>query len=509
MISDLCVEYELLVTCFPNTIEIDDMIVTKCMSKVYLRTSSLVLLSCIALSAVSSQVLGQRALTDWSEPILLSETESGNTSPNLATGPSEQVYAAWIYNSPGAIETIGSIYVAVGQGGEWGEPVDVIAPYGNRGLSNLKACASDDDYLYLIWQEQSVWISSAPLSDPLNLHSWSEPVEVISPLRRDLGIADLAIDTHGVLHVSYPDEQIVNYTFSSDGGLTWSSPVIIGGIQQSDQVIHGSRIAVDNVGRIFVAWNALQLPDGWPPQGVYVASSADGGESWQVEQMEGLNHNYASLVTSADNETHLVWNTAVGLGGRYHSISRDGGASWTEPNRFTELSGSTQLFISLMFDSWDTLHLATIADGTVGGTQHSQSPFYMSWNGAWSSPELIVSLPLGDAHRIAMTASEGNIIHVLWQQGDGGIWYSKKVTNAPTLPIHSVPDATPVLKETEVAVLMPTPPIPFDAGDSSLQWQETEAASSRGDLIPIFLAAVSVVVFIGISTVIVKSRKRF
>jgi len=465
-------------------------------------------LVCILLIVGISPVFAQSG-SGWSEPLLLSGTESGNMSPSLTTGPSEHVYAAWIYNSLEETETIGSIYVAAGQGGEWGNPVDVIAPYGNHGLSNLKACASNDGYLYLMWQEQSVWISSAPINDVLNLHAWSEPVEVISPLGIGVGIADLAIDNSGVLHVAYPDGQIVNYTFSLDGGLTWSSPVIIGGIQDPEQVIHGSQIAVDNVGRIFVAWNALQLPDGWPPQGVYVASSGDGGQTWQVKQLEGSNHNYVSIAISENNEVHLVWNTAGGLGGRYHSVSRDGGVFWSMPDRFTELSGSTQLFVMLMFDPWGTLHLATIADGTIDGTRHSQSPFYMSWNGTWSSPELIVSLPKGDANRIAMTVSEGNIIHVLWQQGDGGIWYSKKVTNAPTLPIHSVPDATPVLKETEVAVLMPTHPIPFDAGDSSLQWQETEAASSRGDLTPIFLAAVSVVAFIGISAVIVKSRKRF
>lgn len=441
----------------------------------------------------------------WSLPFLLSNTDSGNISPSIVTDASQHVFAAWINNSSEQTGTVGSIFLTVQEESEWKPPVDVIAPQGNSGLQNLRLAASNDGLLYLLWQDQSVKISAAPIGDAMSPHSWSEPVTVIAPQGIDLGIADLAIDNQGVLHVSYPDQQTVYYTQSTDGGLNWSTPVIGGQISNNDQVIHGSRIAVAGNGDIYLAWNTLQLPDGWPPQGVYVAVSKDGGFSFDQTQLEGLSHNYVSIVVSENDTAHAVWNTAVGLGGRYESISQDQGATWTRPNRFTELSGSTQLFVMLMFDPWGNLHLGTIADGDYGGVRHNQSIFYMSWDDRWSSPELVASLPKGDAHRIAMTVSEGNRVHILWQQGEGGIWYSTKTTSMSELPVRPLP--TSVSASGELASVLPkddATPVSEEVviADRQPMLDVEPVQQNTSVLPPILLSSVSALVVIGIAVAI-------
>jgi hypothetical protein len=477
-------------------------------SFLYLSTRCAIILALTFLTFYFSASVQANSI--WSSPVLISETATGNASPSITTSDTGHVFAAWIFNSPEELETVGSIYLARGQEGEWSSPVDVLAPYHNRGLSNLKVVASSEGQLYLMWQEQSVKISSAPIADALNPRQWSPPVEVIAPLRRNLGIADLAIDNEGTLHVSYPDEQSVNYVQSKDGGLTWSAPVVAGQIPEADQVIHGSRLTVASNGHIYIVWNALQLPDGWPPQGVYVATSYDAGVSFEQRQLEGLNHNYINVIAAEDNTIHAVWNTAVGLGGRYHSTSEDGGVSWTEPNRFTELSGSTQLFVMLMFDPWNNLHLGTIADGTINNVRHDQSIFYMTWNENWSPPELVASLPQGDAHRIAMTVSEGNKIHILWQQGGGSIWYATKTTSMPHIPIGSL-DTTITTNSDRISVTE-VPSMSDNDSDNLNQVSpqivpDTTPPPSGSRTQPLLLGVLSALIVIGVGIGISISRK--
>jgi hypothetical protein len=445
----------------------------------------------------------------WSEPVLLSESAEGNKTPTMLTGNSERVYAAWIRNTPNEEgDTVSSISLVVGESGNWSAPLDVLAPQRNRGLSDLKIAASQDR-LYLLWQHQEVYISSAPIGDPLNGQQWSEPVEVIAPAGSDLGIPDLAVDRDGGLHVSYPDEREVYYTRSTDRGRTWSTPVVAGQIAPEDQIAFGSRIAVDADGRIYIGWNTLQRPSGWPPMGSYVASSQDGGATFRQTQLGYDEHSYVSLVTAPGEVAHAVWNAAVGLGGRYHSISHDGGLTWSEADRFTELSGSTQLFVMLFFDDWGTLHLGTIADGEVEGVRHGQSVFYMTWDDGWSEPEVVASLPTADAHMIAMTVSEGNRIHVVWQQGDGAIWYSTKTSSMPSVPLRPLPTPAPLSADSapEAPALSPTQGPAQTSEDGRTEFStEAPAGLSAGLAQPLVIAAAAVLVLIGV-TIAVRRRR--
>gem|GEM_PF-3058067 len=69
----------------------------------------------------------------------------------------------------------------------------------------------------------------------------------------------------------------IKFTKSTDGGLTWSSPVELS--QGPFTYVSDPDITVDHLGNIIVVW---QSDGGVPVDGVYLTRSSDGGQTWET-----------------------------------------------------------------------------------------------------------------------------------------------------------------------------------------------------------------------------------
>lgn len=160
---------------------------------------------------------------------------------------------------------------------------------------------------------------------------------------------EFAIDSNGTIHVVFNGKSNLNssyhqqlYTKSTDGGVTWTDKIIVGGNVGSH---HGYEpdIAVDSNDDLYVVWQSPD--DGQINSQIKFSKSVDGGDTWSAWGNLGTTGYYsldASIAIDSNDVLHVVYagndaaNTSL-----YHVKyirSTDGGSSWSA---FTNLSLNT------------------------------------------------------------------------------------------------------------------------------------------------------------------------
>lgn len=124
---------------------------------------------------------------------------------------------------------------------------------------------------------------------------------------------------------------------SSDQGRSWTTSRRVDlGPSPLHSPRHGNdpQIAVDGE-RIVVAWTT-EGTDDWGSGPIAIAYSADGGQSWKVggnpaDDGRTTGHAFHDLAVDSNGDFHIVWlDNRDGKQGLYHASSADGGASWSK-----------------------------------------------------------------------------------------------------------------------------------------------------------------------------------
>lgn len=377
--------------------------------------------------------------TDWSTPVLVWAPRQGEESvrAEIVADSYGQAHVVVLVRQEEGETRNDSLFYTRGRGDLWTEPIDVIATSGDLPVLTW------DNHNYIQFTSRSAELMAASVFDVPSAQGWFEfsapfaPAGILYPA--------VAADQQGGIHAVYPQPGgSIFYTRLQEDGL-WTTPVNVSA-SAADRGTDWPRMTVDEQGRIHVVWTELQLPNAWPPTGVYYSQSTDGGLSWSEPiQMAADGYDEINVVTGPDDVVHVAWNGMVAIEGRYHRWSADGGLTWSGTTMITE-KGATEGWPQLAVDSSGKLHFLSSLLTVVT---------YATWDGEqWSEMQPIFGnreRPLG-GERPRMVISEGNRLHVLLLGREGtGWWYLTRTTDAPAEEVLPTPLPTAVPSPTPTA----------------------------------------------------------
>ncbi len=274
----------------------------------------------------------------------------------------------------------------------------------------------------------------------------------------------------------------IYYTRSSNGGETWSPASQVFDAAAAEWVlVDYPRLAIDQLGLLHAIWVRYALPGSRLPEGIYHASSNDGGTTWSqpVEIRDGPNH-WPQMSVSGDGRLHLVWSEYSQLRAWWHQWSEDGGQSWTLPEPvpgFMDVLPPT----TLMSDGEVALYLTGLGRDDTGNPALLSS----TWDGQRWNAERPSRLELESAEggvSVARSTATQRLEAIFRAEGksDQGpasmhLWHSwrkaplgsatppeasQPATQNPTAEAALTPFSTSVAASTPVAATLTSTPGP-------------------------------------------------
>lgn len=271
--------------------------------------------------------------------------------------------------------------------------------------------------------------------------SFSDPVAVTPQPEAITADAEnrpkLAVGDDGVVHVSWtqslarPMSAYIRYARSTDGGRTFSPPVILNDDRQLISHRFDS-LAIDGRGRVAVAWLDARSRTGKTanksPQtdvGLYAAVSEDGGATF------GRNRKVADHSCQCCR-TALTWTAAGPVAFWRHVFGRNirdfaianlnGGPVLRVTDDAWEIDGCPHHGGGIAADGRGNLHIAWFTNGEKRkGIFHRRIP-QADFSKADARLDMSAPLPLGDPARQAghpAVAAAGDRVLLAWREFDG------------------------------------------------------------------------------------------
>lgn len=411
--------------------------------------------------------------SDWSPPALLYQTTDQVVDPSVSTDQEGAIHVFWVdrLSDPRNGEANARIMYSSNRQGRWTTPTDVVDM---SGASAPTAAVDRTGTLSLIWHQTSgnLFRSAAPVESADRAAAWATPTNVQSTNAS----SDVVAGANGSVFLVYPGKGSsgVSFQSSADGGKTWSFPTTVAPAAPGSSSDY-TRIAIGPDGTLHVVWTEFQLPNGWPPDGIFYARSTDGGKTWSTPlQVAQTGFNQGSVAAGPNGEVFIAWNGMSGVQGRYSRRSADLGLTWSDPTYWSApkstvmtVGGSTGL-PGLVIDGAGIANVLFVEDNRV---------WYSSWNNpGWSAPEY---LPSGDERgmppinqpidaktrhieQAVMAINRGNdLVVVFWDERPGmnRLWALTKAISASEAEILPFTTAVPLPSPTAVASHAASDPI--------------------------------------------------
>ena len=218
---------------------------------------------------------------------------------------------------------------------------------------------------------------------------------------------------------------------SSDGGETWSLPVVISteelGVSEIDYRSHvldnRCDISSSSGGTVHVMWTEV---DALNYRHVYVKSSEDQGSTWSDEATldsdDGVGYKYGASIASDGNNVVGVWtNGPFGSNTNYDvyaSYSSNSGQSWNQAVQISESGSQTDYMPEVIYNN-GKFHVVW----TDCCTNYDVLYSYSENNGATWSEQLAISGSKSQYSYQATLAAHEDTLHVVWLDSgayDGG-----------------------------------------------------------------------------------------
>ncbi|MGE3269585.1 MAG: sialidase family protein [Chloroflexota bacterium] len=408
---------------------------------------------------------GAKAESEWSTPKVVFRTDSYATRPRLVADATGDVHLFFFLRQASDTPDGSSTMIMYSRlhDGAWSSPVDVLV---GAGTNAPTVVVDQRGMLHVVWEggpKGEILYSRAHVSQAGSARGWSTPRLLSEPSAYD---SDIQVSDDGTLHLVYSTKSgNVWYQESRDSGTTWSSPLIVAETETPGCTTNNPRLAVDSAGGLHAAWTELQLPTGWPPCGALYSDSLDGGKTWSSPvRIAGPGYGQINVLANGASNLMLAWNAMVAIGERKFTRSIDGGFGWAAPQYLSiKLRGGFTGIPSMATDSAGMVHLVTAVDRPRG---ESMAVYYLTWNGmTWSDPVLVSmgALGLRSVELPWIVVSNGNQLHVVYEDDFQRIWYTTRTVSAPQIPAQPLP--TPALtgaaaREAEASPT-PIPPTPL------------------------------------------------
>ena len=274
-----------------------------------------------------------------------------------------------------------------------------------------------------------------------NARNWL-PLKPLTSIRF-LGYHAFLLDWSGILHLVYEnfDSSTIEYIRSTDGGNTWSAPIVLAQETGSDNRPALPDLIEDQQGILHLVWSMSQAPSYYGGEGVYYTRSTDRGLNWAVSRRldqytDHRNDNAwaASISEVAPGKLAVVWDRHAETGLRIYSVSNDRGLRWEAPRIVPgNITLQTGLNPMLKDGAGNLFLLNSGSRRGVDGGDFDLHVLANLWNGSgWSSAESVASSP--GAHYIRGVVTHGNELNLVWgllSGHRGAIMYAHGVTAAP------------------------------------------------------------------------------
>jgi hypothetical protein len=385
---------------------------------------------------------------NWSEPLLISTTSSGNGSPQLVVGADDQVHAVWDGYDPGGEEK--DVYYATRTGGSWSTP-ETLSP-GSTNDSQPQLAVEPGGGVHVVWQgydgtTDRAWYTTGTAG------SWSAP-EIVSPGTTGNSVPQVALDPGNHAHVVWQGYDGVTenvnspHVFYSTGVPgSWSAPERL-----STNSISGydPRIAVDSLSRAHVVFTG-HSPHGegaWIPRTHYTTGTAGSWIPPEIATLDVFWSGEAQLALDSNDYPHRTWSGYTGWFNVSYNTREDG--AWSQPDLLstnTDYFFEDQLAPQIALGPDDTPHVVWYGctEADEYGNHFNEDIYYTTRDeSGWLSPALISTTSTWNYHP-QLAVDSANQANVVWYGRDGftnQIFYatgSAGGCSAPTRVSSAVP----------------------------------------------------------------------
>ncbi len=371
-----------------------------------LRLVKLWLASTLFIASITpSWAFAQSTNDPWTDPLNLSHSGVA-TNPDVVTDSDGVVHVVWQDNLANYLYTqfndeqwstpettnLNRVFRLPGPD----EPADPFQ-LANYAGPNPLFLAGPDQRIFSFWinPEGRVYVSNVENQNFKDDVAWGSG-RLVTPGASSFAAA---VDALGELHLAFlrpegdPDNPPgIYYTRSQTNGGDWSKPVFLyespylRRLGEGEANLSLATVETGDTQRVFIAW------DNRPRKQVFLAQSADGGESWSQPMLvagsapnSGLAGPFSIKVGATENSVVLVWQSGRpgGACSQLYQSSRDAGATWSDPQPMLEdLLGCAQ---SNKF----VTGLPNSSEGPLYFLTETQSQVFLSaWNGLrWSEPQ--------------------------------------------------------------------------------------------------------------------------
>ncbi len=333
------------------------------------------------------------------------DVSASGTFPDVAVGPDGTVHAVW----SGA----GTTYSQRAPDGTWTTPTTISSLNAGEGLNRGPRIAVGND-----GRVHVAYAVDWPVTDLryVGLDSGGNIVLGEQLIYNGAGvwISGIAVDGSGQVHVSWIDDIDDGYVYwarSSDGGATFSSPLVLGSGSAPNQY-NGGRASISASGN-YVHIVAQYMDWGVGEWVLHYFNSANGGSSWSSARTitTGISGNGIQYpeVASFGSDVHVIFNDGFALIlNQAYMYSTNGGSNWSSPIELTVLDtnrGDVAAFDGQIF-------VVT----TDAGGHFTESPDAVSWSESYTvhpdlnNSKMDVDLD-GRVHIIGTTPS-GTIVYI-------------------------------------------------------------------------------------------------
>ena len=462
-------------------------------TQIYKHHFRLIILIVLLISLKIDHVEAQTPETPWQDPTIIFQGSGQILYPAIVADQYGYVHVFWRYDpttDPIINETdlpVRQLYYSRWNGESWSNPVDIVA---TPALWYLSAATGLNGEIYLIWTETNgdLYFSQANIDEAVDINCWSKPVILAQAGQHP----QILIDSTGVLYIVFVDNGSgVSYLRSNNKGISWSMPYTISPSSASDTVASEPYFAFSDNGIMHSVWTELQLPEGWPPVGVFYSRSLDEGKTWsQAVKIDSDGYDQINITTGRDGIVHLAWNGMAGVGGRYHRVSNNDGESWSATETIAE-NGATDGAPSMIIDNSGTIHFFSA---------HSGAYYQTLINGIWSVPILLSAQESPDAKFIEdakLSLNLGNKLHAVYWVDHQRLWYTTKQVDSTRelivqLPMRSLVEPT----NTELLVITQAIPSP-DPSPTYFVSEPEKLRNSSGPGLIFLVSILPVILLIG------------
>lgn len=248
-------------------------------------------------------------------------------------------------------------------------PPTTILSWEGDASSNPTVTAADDT-LHIVWGGERILYSQAETRFAYTRNAWRPPVSLPRPGTNVAVGSPVIAAQDNAIHVVYPvpfnENRGLYYTYSNDGGISWSDAVlIVDAVEEGWHSVDQPALAVDSDGELHVTWRRSTWRAGaWIGEGIYYARSFDDRTTWATPTLitHGVSHT-PSIAVMPPRRVHLVWHTPPGA--IEHRWSADGGRNWLRSARVPGFQGVSGSAI-LLSDGAQYLYLLGSGESSVG-----------------------------------------------------------------------------------------------------------------------------------------------